>query len=58
MSTVAEIENAIGKLPTGQMLEIAAWLDEQRAMLSAAEGIFRDLDAAEGEDAGKQWSGE
>ncbi len=58
MSTVAEIENAIEKLPTGQMLEIAAWLDEQRAMLSASEQVFRDLDAAEGDEAGKQWSGE
>ena len=56
MSTVAEIENAIGKLPTPEMLEIAAWLDAQRAMLGASESMFRDLDAAEGEDAGKQWS--
>ena len=58
MSTVAEIENAIGKLPTREMLEIAAWLDEQRAMLAASESVFSHLDAAEGEDAGKQWSGE
>jgi hypothetical protein len=58
MSTVAEIENAIVKLPTAQMLEVAAWLDEQRAMLSASESVFRELDAAEGEGAGKQWTGE
>lgn len=57
MSTVAEIETAIEKLPTEQMLEIAAWLDEQRAMLSTAEDVFRALDAAEGESAGKQWTG-
>ena len=57
MSTVAEIETAIEKLPTEQMLEIAAWLDEQRAMLSTAEDVFRTLDAAEGEAAGKQWTG-
>ena len=57
MSTVAEIENAIEKLPTEQMLEIAAWLDEQRAMLSTAEDVFCALDAAEGEEAGKQWTG-
>ena len=57
MSTVAEIETAIEKLPTEQMLEIAAWLDEQRAMLSTAEDVFRALDAAEGEAAGKQWTG-
>jgi hypothetical protein len=58
MSTVAEIENAIEKLPTREMLEIAAWLDEQRAMLNASESVFRELDAAEGGDAGKQWTGE
>ena len=57
MSTVAEIETAIEKLPTEQMLEIAAWLDEHRAMLSTAEDVFRTLDAAEGEAAGTQWTG-
>ena len=58
MSTVAEIETAIRKLPTEQLLEIAAWLDEQRAALGAAESVFRELDAEEGENAGKQWLGE
>jgi len=57
MSTVAEIENAIEKLPTRQMLELAAWLDEQRAMIAASEGIFAALDA-EGVDTGPQWTGE
>ena len=57
MSTVSEIEHAIEKLPTEQMLEIAAWLDEQRAMLSTADDAFCALDAAEGEDVGKQWTG-
>lgn len=33
MSTVAEIENAIEQLPAEQMLAVAAWLDERRAML-------------------------
>ena len=33
------------------------WLDEQRAMLNASESVFRQLDAVEGKDAGKQWSG-
>ena len=57
MSTVAEIEHAIEKLPTEQMLKIAAWLDEQRAMIGTAEDTFRELDAAEGEAAGQQWLG-
>ena len=30
MSTVLEIEQAIEGLPTGQMLEVADWLDLQR----------------------------
>jgi hypothetical protein len=58
MSTVAEIESALERLPTEQMLEVAAWLDERRAMLSASEAMFQQLDAAEGADAGKQWLGE
>lgn len=58
MSTIAEIETAIEKLPTQQMLEIAAWLDEQRAMLQASESVFAALDAEEGEDAGRQWTGQ
>jgi len=58
MSTIAEIETAIEKLPTQQMLEIAAWLDDQRAMLQASEGVFAALDAGEGEDAGRQWTGQ
>ena len=58
MSTVAEIESAIEKLPTEQMLAVAAWLDEHKAMIQASEGVFAALDAAEGEAAGKQWLGE
>ena len=58
MSTVAEIESAIENLPTQQMLAVAAWLDEHKAMIQASEGVFATLDAAEGEAAGKQWLGE
>jgi hypothetical protein len=58
MSTVLEIETAIEKLPTAEMLEIAAWLDEQRAMIQASESMFAALDAEEGDDAGRQWLGE
>ena len=54
MSTVAEIERAIDQLPTEQMLAVATWLDERRAMLSASDAMFLQLD--EGEDGGgDQW---
>ena len=58
MSTVAEIETALELLPTEQMLAVAAWLDERRAMLSASETMFQQLDEAEGAEAGNQWLGE
>lgn len=58
MSTVTEIETALEQLPTEQMLAVAAWLDERRAMLSASDAIFQQLDEAEGKDAGNQWLGE
>lgn len=57
VSTVFEIEKAIESLPTSEMLEVAEWLDAQRAMVAASESIFQILDAEEGEDAGKQWPG-
>ena len=57
MSTVVEIEKAIESLPTSEMSEVAEWLDWQRSMLAASEGIFQMLEAEEGEDAGKQWLG-
>ena len=56
MSTVAEIERAIDQLPTEQMLAVAAWLDERRAMLSASDAMFLQLDEAEG-GSGDQWLG-
>jgi len=58
MSTVAEIESAIEKLPTGEMLAVAAWLDDYRTMIHASEALFSQLDAEEGETAGRQWLGE
>ena len=56
MSTVAEIERAIDELSTEQMLAVAAWLDERRAMLSASEAMFLQLDQAE-DGGGDQWVG-
>jgi hypothetical protein len=58
MSTVSEIETAIEQLPTGQMLAVAAWLDDYRAMLQVSETLFVQLEAAEGAGADRQWQGE
>ena len=48
VSTIAEIESAIEKLPTDQMLAVAAWLDDYRAMIQASENTFAQLDVEEG----------
>ena len=58
LSTPAEIEEAIEKLPTGQLLEVAAWLDDYRAMIQSSETLFKQLDAEESDLAGQQWLGE
>lgn len=58
MSTVIEIENAITELPTGQLLEVAAWLDDYRAMIQSSEALFAGLDAEEGNAAPRQWQDE
>lgn len=58
MSTPTEIENAIEKLPTDQLLEVAAWLDDYRTMIQSSENLFEQLDVEEGELAGQQWLGE
>lgn len=53
MSTIAEIESAIERLPIEQMREVAAWLDEYQATINASAAVFSMLDAEEGP--GKQW---
>ena len=57
MSTVAEIESALEKLPSGELLAVAAWLDDRRAMIQTSEQLFARLDAEEGDHAGQQWLG-
>ena len=57
MSNVAEIEAAIERLPTEEMLQVAEWLDEYRAMINTSENLFQRLDAEEGEQSGQQWLG-
>jgi hypothetical protein len=55
VSTPAEIESAIERLPTGQVLEVAAWLDDYRAMIQSSESLFERFDAKEVDVAGQQW---
>ncbi len=53
MTTVAEIESAIERLPITQVRELAAWLEEYQATINASAEVFAMLDAEEG--AGDQW---
>jgi hypothetical protein len=53
MSTVAEIESAIERLPSEQVREIAAWLEQYQATIDASATVFSQLDSEEG--AGEQW---
>jgi hypothetical protein len=47
MSTVIEIETAITRLPAQKVEEIAAWLDEYRDSVHAADVIFSMYDEEE-----------
>lgn len=58
MSTVAEIEDAIERLPAQDMLKVAEWLEEYRNGMLASEAMCLVLDKEEGEEAGSQWLGE
>ena len=49
MSTVAEIESAIERLPSDQVREIAAWLEQYQMTIDASAAVFSQLDAEEGE---------
>ena len=48
MSTVAEIESAIARLPVPQVREVAAWLEEYQASLQASAEVLAKYDAEEG----------
>ena len=47
MSTVAEIEAAIEKLPPTEFGELLAWLEEYQVMVGASEALFSMYDAEE-----------
>jgi len=58
VNTPAEIEHAMEKLPTDELLEVAAWLDDYRTLIQSSESLFQQLDAEEGDVAGQQCLGE
>jgi len=47
MSTVAEIEAAIEKLPSAEYRELLAWIEEHRAIVGASEVLFAMYDEEE-----------
>jgi hypothetical protein len=47
MSTVAEIEAAIEKLPPQKVREVAAWLEEYQQLQNSSEALFQMLDDEE-----------
>jgi len=53
MSSVAEIESAIERLPMEQVREVAAWLEEYQATINASAEVATMLDVEEGD--GNQW---
>ncbi len=57
MSQVDEIEEAIERLPTKEMLQVAEWLDEFRSMIRSSDDLFQRLDAEEVENPVSQWIG-
>jgi hypothetical protein len=47
MSTVAEIEAAIEKLPPAEFSELLAWIEEYQAMVGASQALFAMYDDEE-----------
>ena len=47
MSTVAEIEAAIQKLPPPQVREVMAWLEEYQQLIGSSEKLFQMYDEEE-----------
>jgi hypothetical protein len=53
MSTVAEIEEAIQKLPEAELRELAAWFEDYQAAIGASKSLFAMYDAEEEQRDGK-----
>ncbi len=47
MSTVAEIEAAIEKLPPAEFSELVAWIEEYQAMVGGSQALFAMYDEEE-----------
>jgi hypothetical protein len=47
MSTVAEIESAIERLSSAEVVELAAWLEEYQHMVTASAEVFAMYDREE-----------
>jgi hypothetical protein len=47
MSTVAEIESAVEKLPARELAEFAAWFEDYQTMVNASAEIFAMYDREE-----------
>jgi hypothetical protein len=57
MSTVAEIESAIERLPQPELSELAGWFDEYRQMVGASGEMFALYDREEEEACRKRNAG-
>ena len=47
MTTLAEIESAIERLPASQVSELTAWLEEYQQMIRASAEVFALYDREE-----------
>jgi hypothetical protein len=47
VSTVAEIEAAIEKLPSAELADLLGWIDEFRATVGASQAVFTLYDEEE-----------
>ena len=53
MSTVAEIESAIEKLPPAKFSALLAWIEEYQAMVGASQTLFAIYDEEEAQAHGQ-----
>jgi len=53
MTTVAEIEDAIEKLPVKDYQELLSWFEERQAMLAASDALFSMYDEEEADAEGE-----
>ena len=49
MISVAEIESAIERLSSGEVVQVAAWLEEYQQTINASAEVFARYDKEEGQ---------